>query len=360
MSIEKLVINENIKKAVRPVHGGDVWRYSRTIIDFSANVNPLGPSKKVLEAIAEAASEVTSYPSSGKELYHALAERHGVRPECVVLGNGSSELIKAFCEVFLSRGDTAIIPQPTFSEYEYFSALYGARIREVLIPPVGNADINSLRDVKAVFLCNPNNPTGGSTPLKGIESLAEEAERAGCVLLVDEAYVEFSELKSASQLVETFKNLVILRSMTKFYSIPGLRFGYAITSQEVARYLKKVLPPWNVNTIAMRAALAALEDEEFIRRSRWYLAGEKEHLFAELSRMPALRVYPSEANFFLINIRKTGMSSKEMKARLAEKGFLIRDCSSFRHLGEEHIRICVRRREDNQRLLSAMEELLNG
>jgi len=360
MSVEKLVVNKNLKETARPAHGGDVWRYSQ-VVDFSANVNPLGPSEKVLEAIGKATAEITSYPPSGEELRSALAEKHEVKPGCVVLGNGSSELIKAFCEVFLTSGNTAIIPQPTFSEYEYFSMLYGARMREVLIPPVGDDGIpKSLNGVKAVFLCNPNNPTGGSTPLKEIEALAEEAGKEGCVLLVDEAYVEFSELESASQLVETFPNLIVLRSMTKFHSIPGLRFGYAIASPEVARYLSLALPPWNVNTLAMRAALAALEDEEFVKKSREYLAREKERLFSELSRLPALKVYPSEANFFLINIKKTGMSSQEMKAKLAERGFLIRDCSSFRHLGEEHIRICIRRREENLRLLSAMEELLNG
>ena len=359
MRIKRLVAKE-LSGAERPAHGGDVWDYPH-IIDFSSNVNPLGPSQKVLEAIEGAIAEITRYPPSGEELRRALAERHEVKPECVVLGNGSSELIKAFCEVFLGRGDVALIPQPTFSEYEYFSALQGAGVREVLLPPVGNdSPMNSLRGVKAAFVCNPNNPTGGCTPPEEIEALAEEAERAGSVLLVDEAYAEFSGIESASTLVGSFGNLVVLRSMTKFYSIPGLRIGYAIASEEVAGYLSRVLPPWNVNTLAMRAALAALEDEEFAERSREYIAEEKARLFSELHRLPGMRVYPSGANFFLINIKNTGMSSREMKARLAERGFLIRDCSSFRHLGEEHIRICIRRREENLGLLSAVEELLDG
>lgn len=354
-----MLANRNLKSATRAAHGGDVWRYSTGVIDFSANVNPLGPSRKVVEAITRAIGEIASYPPAGERLRSELGAKHEVNPGQVVLGNGSSELIKTFCEVFLAQGDIALIPQPTFAEYEYFSALYGARVREV--PYTGSdAILSGMRGAKAVFLCNPNNPTGKAVALKEIETLAQEALKASCMVFVDEAYVEFSKLESASQLLECFPNLVVLCSMTKFYSLPGLRLGYAIASPEVAHYLSLALPPWNVNTLAQRAALAALRDEEFVRKSREYLAEEKEHLFSGLRHLPQVEVYPSEANFFLINIKETGMKSPEMKARLAEKGLLIRDCSSFRYLGEEHIRVCIRKREENIRLLSAMEELLNG
>jgi threonine-phosphate decarboxylase len=355
MGIEKLVVSRRFRRAARPEHGGDAWRYPN-VLDFSANVNPLGPSEKVAEAIRRALCEISSYPGDGAELRSALAERHGLNESCVVLGNGSSELIKAFCEVFLREGDVAVIPEPTFAEYGYFSRLYGARVVEAH-PEVREVKKSA---AKAVFLCNPNNPTGKGTPLERIEELAREAERAGFLLLVDEAYIEFSRLKSASELVSSCKNLVVLRSMTKFYSIPGLRFGYALANPEVADCLRSVLPPWNVNTLAMSAALAALHDRKFAEESRRYLAREKRRLLSALERIPALKVYPSEANFFLINVKNTGMSSREIKLKLAERGLLIRDCSSFPRLGEEHIRVCVRRREENMQLVCALEELLNG
>jgi threonine-phosphate decarboxylase len=360
MEIERLLVNRNLKTATRAAHGGDVWRYPHTLIDFSSNVNPLGPSSRVLKAVAKAIAEVRSYPPSGEELSAAIATKHGVDERCVVLGNGSSELIKTFCEAFLSQGDTVVIPQPTFSEYEYFSKLYGASVRDVLMQPAEkDALLSSAGDAKVLFLCNPNNPTGHALALKEIEALAEEALRKDSLVFLDEAYVEFSNLESALQLVEAFPNLVVLRSMTKFYSIPGLRIGYCIASPEVAKYLRLALPPWNVNTLAQRAALAALGDGEFAEKSREYLAKEKERLFSELRRLPLLKVYPSAANFFLINIKETGLKSPEMKAKLVEKGVLIRDCSTFKHLGEEHIRVCVRKREENLRLLAAMEVLLN-
>ncbi len=359
MGVENLLANKNLLGVERPEHGGDGWRFPG-VLDFSANINPLGPSRSVVRAMRTAIGEVGSYPPPGEELRSALAEAHGVAPNCVVLGNGSSELIKVFCDAFISEGDAVLIPQPTYTEYEYFSRVRGAEVVEQLLAPIGESTPEIDTDVKAAFVCNPNNPTGSVLPLNRIEELAYELSRRRGILVVDEAYAEFSGLRSAAELIEAHDNLVVLRSMTKFYAIPGLRFGYAVASKNIAHYLSKLLPPWNINTVALHAALAALRDKEFAMRSRRYLSEEKRRLLSSLSHLPGLRVYPSEANFFLINIRKTGMSSREMKERLIDKGILIRDCSSFRHLGEEHVRVCVRKREENHRLISAMEELLDG
>lgn len=350
----------DIYRIPRPAHGGDAWRYPGTI-DFSANINPLGPSSSVIRAITRALEYVNAYPTDGRELSLLLADKHGLMPENIVLGNGSSELIKAVCEVTLRPGDRVLIPQPTFSEYEYFSVIYGASTYEVPLPPVGDAHMHlHPGGFRMLFLCNPNNPTGSSISPHRIEELLEEAERAGCLVVVDEAYQEFSKHTSIAGMVESHDTLVVLRSMTKFYSIPGLRLGYAVAGERTARMLRQVLPPWNVNTVAIAAGVAALGDKRFAAESRRYISKEKKHLFQALCRLPGLRIHPSDANFFLINIEDTGMSSFEMKKKLVKKGFLIRDCSSFRRLGDRYIRICIRKHDENLKLISAMEELLNG
>ncbi|NOZ59530.1 MAG: threonine-phosphate decarboxylase [Euryarchaeota archaeon] len=351
---------ESSRYLQKPVHGGEAWKYPG-VIDFSSNINPLGPSPAVLEAVLREIDAVGAYPSDGAELRGALADELGVSPENIVLGNGSSEIIKVVCEALLRRGVKVLIPQPTFAEYEYFSRLCGAAVLEAVPPPIGDDPIApGLKGIGTLFLCNPNNPTGASIPPRRLEEILLEAGSAGCTVVVDEAYQQFSDSPSAAEMVESHPNLIIIRSMTKFYAIPGLRLGYAVAGRETARMLEARLPPWNVNSLAMAAGIAALRDREFARESVRYIARERERLFGELRRISRLEVYPTAANFFLINIKATGMSSREAKSELIKRGILVRDCSTFRHLGTEHIRICVRRREENLLLVDALEELSDG
>jgi len=214
-----------------------------------------------------------------------------------------------------------------------------------------------MKGLSLAFLCRPNNPTGEAVPLEQVEELAREAERSGGLLVVDEAYVEFSRCESAVCLLEDYPSLAVLRSMTKFYSLPGLRLGFLAAPEEVAHRVRRLLPPWRVNVLALHAGVAALRDREFARRSRRYIAEERERLAEELLAAGA-EPLRSEANFLLVRL-PPGMRSAGVREELLRMGILVRDCSDFRGLGEGFIRVSVRLREENMMLVQALEEVLD-
>jgi threonine-phosphate decarboxylase len=294
-------------------------------------------------------------------LKEALAGYLGVREENITLGNGSTELIKNFCQVFLQRGDRVIIPSPTFSEYEVLSRLMGARVKHVCARDLEICPGKIIKEIddktKAVFLCSPNNPTGRT--IEGIEEILQASLKKEAFVFLDEAYIEFTGSQGYCKRVGEFENLFVLRSMTKFFSLPGLRVGYGVGDSELVHYLEKVRIPWNVNSLAQAAAIASLGDVEFIEESRRVVKKEREFLRGEIRNL-GLKVYGSEANFLLVNLRRKGLKAKDVREKLLRKGLLIRDCSSFTGLDEYFIRVCVRRRGENLRLTRELREVLQN
>jgi len=329
----------------RPVHGDDSYLYPHAL-DFSSNINPLGPGERVKGALKNALPRISHYPSEGEGLKEALGEFTGLEKENIALGNGSSELIKDFCFAFLNPGDRVLIGSPTFAEYGYFSRLRGAKVDFFELPREQEVGPPEPGDYRAIFLCHPNNPT--SHHYRNLEELLE----GEALVFMDEAYVEFSPLESQEGLVESYPNLFILRSLTKFYSLAGLRLGYALSSLGNVSAIEKIQPPWNVNSLAMEAGKAALGDEGYRKKSRELILGEREFLKRGFSSIGGVEFLPSYSNFFLLNL---SFPSKEAKTRLLEKGILVRDCSSFGL--EKSIRVCIREREDNVKLLEALEEV---
>jgi threonine-phosphate decarboxylase len=341
------------------LHGDDAHKY-KNVIDFASNSNPKGVSEKALEVVKNNLDKISGYPDSDStELREALAGYVGVSPENVIAGNGSAELIRLFCEVFLDKGDVVLIPVPTFSEYEENARLFGGEIINIKLNSGNNFRFNIAEipgkingKVKIIFLCSPNNPTGQSIPGKDVLKLA--IENPETFIFLDEAFIEFSGRESLALKVEKHKNLFVLRSMTKFFALAGLRVGYGIGNKNLIKKLSDAKLEWNVNVLAQAAAIGSLRDKEYIRTSGILMEKEKKNLFNELSGIPELTVYFSDANFFLINIKRTGFSSPEMKNELLKKGILIRDCSNFRGLNKNYIRVCVRMREENEKLVSAL------
>jgi len=346
------------RKAKKAVHGGDVWGHM-PVTDFSSNVNPLGPPKSVLEALKDGLWRINHYPDlAGRDLKKHLAEHVGVSKENIALGNGSTELIKNLCEAFVDPDDIVIIAEPTFSEYGVWCDWAGANVQRVYADSSDGFKVNIDEIVEAqanaIFLCNPNNPTGVLT--EDIPLLLERTGRSTMVFL-DEAYIEFTNAKSAYSLVEEYPNLVVLRSMTKFYTLPGLRLGYAVACEELIQELEGVGVPWNVNALAEVAAISALKDKEFSKASLEHLEKEKDYVHGGLKDL-GLPVLPSRANFFLFNLRDFGITAADLKKKLLEKSLLIRDCASFNGLDEYYARICVGKHEDNKRLIDEMRGIL--
>lgn len=349
------------RRARRAVHGGEVWEYL-PIVDFSSNVNPLGPPDSVVSALKDELWRVKFYPDIvGKELKHSLADQLGLSSSNIALGNGSTELIKNFCESFVEDGDDVTIAEPTFSEYSVWCEWTGARVHKVYADSARGfeIDINSLTDAQSdiIFLCNPNNPTGAFT--SDIRTLLDETQRQDTLVLLDEAYIEFTNRESACGLIEEYPNLCVLRSLTKFYSLPGLRIGYAVANEELISALEGVSVPWNINVMAEVAAISALKDREFAKSSRDYIEREKKFLNEGLRGL-GIKVYPSSTNFFLFDLRDFDIKASELKAELLKKGMLVRDASSFDGLDDYYARISVRKHEENQRLLEEMSSVLEA
>jgi L-threonine-O-3-phosphate decarboxylase len=344
--------------ALRPVHHGSISDAELAglglrrdqVIDFSTNTNPLGPSPASLSAAR--AALWTHYPDDGApRLKAAVAEREGVAPGQVVVGNGSAELIWLVALAFLGPGDRTTVVGPTFGEYARAAAIVGAAVDESLrarpeddfAPPL---DALADRAARVTWICDPNNPTG---QLIGSARLAELAAAAPeTLLVVDEAYAPFVD--SWRRWDRLPGNVVRLRSLTKDGAMPGLRLGYAVAAPAVARALDAVRPPWSVNAVAQAAGLAALADtahlaaaRDEVRRARAYVAGALTGL--------GWRVHPSSTNFVLVEVGDAAAT----RAALLRRGVVVRDCASFGLPG--HVRIGLRPVEECARLVAAFGEL---
>lgn len=358
-----------------PVHGGNVHAAAREtgrrldqLVDFSASINPLGPSPRTLRAVVRGMREAVHYPDPDcLSLREALAARHGLSADRFLIGNGSSELI-ALLPAALSIHH-ALVVGPTFSEYANAVTIHGGRVTAINArradgyrPPIERV-VDGLRagDLRldAVFLCNPNSPTGQAMDGARVFELARAASRRNLWTVVDETFVDYCEQRSVLSKVAVLPRLLILRTFTKFYALPGLRIGYLAASRAVVEAIRKQQPPWSVNALAQAAARTALRDRTHARRSLAFMELERARLTRGLSRLPDVTVYRSETNFLLAELPRATRAPTLAKA-LRRQGLLIRDCSSVEGLTDRTIRIAVRTRRQNRVLLAALRDQLTG
>lgn len=354
-----------------PEHGGNVYaaaresgRRVRDFIDFSASINPLGPSPAALRAVRVASSTIIHYPDPDcVEFRTALALRHGLRPEELLIGNGSTELIHLLPKVL--RIGRAVIVGPAFSEYAKAVKASGglvfpihAKRSDGYRPPLAAALaalVPSRAD--AIFLCNPNSPTGQGVRREAFKALLRAAARRGVWVILDETFVEYCADRTVLTCVHRYSRLVVLRSFTKFYALPGLRIGYLVAQEPVIQRLKKELPPWSVNTLAQAAALAALKDRHHARRTLAFMNDERRRFAKSLTAISGVTVFPSAANFLLVEL-PPGRSGPEVAGILRRQGLLIRDCSRVPGLSQRTIRVAVRLPGQNDRLVRALRALI--
>lgn len=326
------------------------------VADFSVNTNPLGPSPRALSALR--LLDISRYPEPGSPaLRTAIAKRFGLRPENVIVGNGSVELIWLAAMAYLSPGDAVLILGPTFGEYERAARIVGAAVTELRaeaereFQPDLEAAQEQLRAQRPrlCFICNPNNPTGVYLRTNELEPLF--LEHRDTLFVVDEAYLSFVE--GPDSLVPLLRegNLLLLRSMTKDYGLAGVRVGYGLAAPEIINALERVQPPWSVNRAAQIAALASLEDEEHVRWGQETVQRAKAYLVQELTAL-GLKVYPSAANFLLVDVG----NAKELRTALLKKGIVVRDCTSFGL--PSMVRLGVRPLNRCRMLITALKETL--
>lgn len=357
-------------------HGGDVYSASRELgrdvdrlIDFSASINPLGPSSKVWKALSMARVALQHYPDPAcRNLRQVLASRWRCSLEEIVVGNGSTELIHVLPSALDLRH--LLIVGPTFSEYASAMSLVGGGVTTICAerdqgyrPPLERVAAllsrrqHKHREIQAVLLCNPNSPTGQACGLEAVLELARLVQRKGVWLIVDETFADYCQEQSILPKLSLFSRLVVLRSLTKFYGLPGLRVGYAVAASDVVERLRSRMPPWSVNAMGQVAAVAALNDATYVAKSLSFMRNERARFTASLARLPGCKVFPSQANFVLVELpRRCGATA--VAAQLRPDGLLIRDCSSVPGLNRRCIRVAVRTRRQNDRLVTALSQLL--
>jgi threonine-phosphate decarboxylase len=349
-------------------HGGNIYAASRRtgipeehILDFSASVNPLGVPEGAAKAIKDAIERLYHYPEPYSEGLTLCIARHlSVDPGTIICGNGSTELIYLVPRAL--RPGKILIPAPTFMEYERACAISGASEQVRLqLQPERDFDVpldafmrsmSGARPCDMAFLCNPNNPTGRLVARRDVLECADEARRQGCYLIVDEAFVDFCPEASVCNEVEKNPYLIVLRSMTKFYALSGVRIGCAVFHPSVAEKVKAYKEPWTVNSLAQKAAIAAIEDVLFRKASLEAMRTEKAFVERGLKGI-GIRFVPSRANYYLLKLDR----APELRAALEERGILVRDCSGFPGLDGTYLRIAVRSRKENTILLQEMADI---
>jgi L-threonine-O-3-phosphate decarboxylase len=359
----------------QPAHGGNLaWAAAlagcppSAILDFSASISPLGPPNSALAAIESQLGNLRHYPDPDYgELRLALSHFHQLPPEWILPGNGSAELLSLAGRELAQLAATALIT-PAFGDYYRALAAYHAEVLE--FPIISSEQRIPSPELKAVLstqhsqlstnwgllLNNPHNPTGKLFSREAILPYLKEF----ALVVVDEAFMDFlppEQEQSLIQLVQEYPNLVILRSLTKFYSLPGLRLGYAIAHPDFLRRWQLWRDPWPVNTLAAAAAVAAVGDKEFQDQTWSWLPPARNQLFQGLASLSGLQPLESAANFLLVESQQS--SSQLQQKLLKHHQILIRDCLSFSELGDRYFRVAVRSGLDNQRLLEALSLVIS-
>ena len=357
-------------------HGGDIWGFSRKydvpledVLEFSGPINFLGPSPKAVEAVKQCAKFIKFYPDPNPvEFKEKIAQYvgHGVEEENIILGNGSIELIYAITEILPSTFN-AVIPVPSFSEYEKAALRVGGKVVFVQLPEDFALDTERIKkavtnETKIICICNPHSPSGTLYTKKSILDLLQFSQKKDVVLSIDENYIEFAEKgedNTVAGLVKEYENLFVIRSVTKFYGMAGIRFGYGVSTNKLVDKLENVRLPWSINGLASFATLAAFNDTEFIKNTKTIIAKERAQLAKGLEEIEGLHVYPSVTNFLLVKITNGKINSTQLKEALTKEKILIRDCCTFIGLDDKYFRVTIRSTKDNQKLIETIKQILN-
>jgi threonine-phosphate decarboxylase len=366
-------LSSNCKKRRFVSHGGDIWGFSRKynipleeVLEFSGPINFLGPSPKALEAVKQNAKLIRYYPDPNPvEFKEKIAKYvgNGVEEENILLGNGSIELIYMITEI-LPQGFKALIPIPSFSEYEKATLRVGGQPVFVQLPNNFAMETDKIKkavtaDTKIMCICNPHSPSGTLYRKEEILDLVDFCSKKDIIFSVDENYIEFADESlenTVAGAVKDYENLFVIRSVTKFFGMAGIRFGYAIAGGNLIEKLETMRQPWSINGLADSVTLAALNDTEFIENTKKTIAKERAVLAKSLSEIEGLHIYPSVTNFLLAKIENHKLTSTMLKELLAKEYILIRDCCTFMGLDDSYFRITVRSSKDNLVLLNALKK----
>ena len=337
-------------------HGGDVYGAAVTL-DFSSNVHPLGTLPGVVEAIRAAAAQVRQYPDPYcRALTAAIAAHEGVPQPYVLCGGGAAGLIYAYCDALRPR--LAAEPAPTFSEYRTAAAHFGAQLAQHplrapdFLPDEGLLAFLKERKPDVLFLCTPNNPTGVLLPRELLQAALRICRAQGTRVLLDECFLDFTDAASAKDLLEAYPNLLILKAFTKNYALAGVRAGYCLTAdRQLLEKMSACSQPWNVSLPAQEAAVAALQNPDWVQRARALVSEQREYLTRALQSLK-LTVCPSRANYLLF-CAPVGLDDMLRREKIA-----IRNCKNYAGLTPGWYRVAVRQKEENEALVNAIRRAM--
>ncbi|WP_240436260.1 threonine-phosphate decarboxylase CobD [Brevibacillus laterosporus] len=354
-------------------HGGDIWTAAESfgleadrILDYSSNINPFGPPEQLFSILKQALPQVLRYPDpTCRNLRKAVANSLGshIQPENILVGNGAAEC--------LHLAVSALKPQivgiicPSFSEYEAIARQADCEIRmlftkkeEQFLPDVKEL-CAFVKQVDMLFIGHPNNPTGNFLPRNELQKVAEACEQHKTYLCVDEAFLDFVNQAEKHSLVTDLHKLphvLLFRSMTKMYAIAGLRLGYVLGQEQVIRRLKSKQISWSVNHLAQVAGEFLIQQHDYVLRTQEYVATQRASLLTSLETLSGITTFRSETNYLLVHVDST--QSQLLQEEMAKRGILIRNCSMYPGLGEGYIRLAIKTKEENERMVSVFRESL--
>jgi len=340
------------------VHGGRFSEINQdpNILDFSSNVGPAGMPASIKPILKKRLDQMTFYPDLySSALSSSLKKFIGLPKSNLVVGNGAIEIIYNFCRAFLSK-KSVLIPVPTFGEYETAAKLSDCKIsffKTMNLSENLDSFVSKIPKNGCVFICNPNNPTGTILSKKQLTKIISVAKQRSCIVFVDECFIELvpQSNQSVINLIKKYDNLFVLRSLTKSFSLAGIRIGYAVASKQFIDILQKLKIPWSVNVLAQEAGLIAIKNKSHLAKSKIIIKKESSYLKNEISKIQGLECYDSSTNFILI---KTNQDSTKLQKKLLKHKILIRDCKNFRGLNNHFIRIAIKSHKDNLKLVSAL------
>jgi len=353
----------------KDLHGGNIYKFQREgkidILDYSSNINPLGVPQKFINIAKESFDKLVNYPDPYYiDLRKKIAEFNSLDLSNIIVGNGATEILFLYLKSLKPK--KVLILAPCFAEYERALKSVSAEINYFELKESDNfyPNIENLkREIETnsydlFFFFNPNNPTGQFIKLEDIKKVVEVCENKNTKIFVDEAFIEFIE-NWQEKTVSLFKNknIFIMRAFTKFFAIPGLRLGYGIGfDDEILNKMWDEKEPWTVNTFANLAGLVMLDDKEYIEKSEKWILEEKKFMYKELSEFQYLKAYKTECNFILLKIQN--ISSTSLRDKMIEKNILIRDASNFKFLDYHFVRLAIKDRESNIKVLEALADIM--
>ncbi|MBS4535498.1 threonine-phosphate decarboxylase [Clostridium sp. D2Q-14] len=341
-------------------HGGYYGDDYKEIMDFSVNINPLGPSESVKEKMIESIENIDRYPEiRGNSAIKALSNHMSINEKNIILGNGAIELIYLFARAI--NPQKVLIIGPTFNEYRRAFEMNDSEVIEIsrLESKEFSIDYENLVDLiykekpKVLILCNPNNPTGEYVSPIDFHFIVQAMDNINGFTVVDESFMDFADKETFEKYIYN-NNIFLLRSMTKFYGLPGIRLGYGLGNDNLIGVLNKFKEPWTMNSIALDILPYVIKDKKFIKDSLKWIKEERKFLYEELNKISALKVFEPNANFILFKLEKG--NPKEFFNYLLSKKIHVRTCEDFKGLGDRYFRISVKEHKNNKNIINTIEK----